>query len=63
MMHQVLQAEDELCKALSVSIVGDTAAPPVDALAVELARRYEHSVESLEFHRLEQGNFPVLLPD
>jgi hypothetical protein len=38
---KIARAEQELCKALSVSIIGSTVAPPVEVLVAELARRYE----------------------
>jgi hypothetical protein len=57
------RAEDELCKALSVSIVGDLAILSVDVLVDELARRYELPVESLEFHCLSRDDYLLVLPD
>jgi hypothetical protein len=60
---KIVRAEHDICKALSVSVVGDTAALPVDVLAAELARRYELSAELLEFHRLSPGDFLLNLPD
>jgi hypothetical protein len=59
----VARAEEELCKALSVAIVGDLATLSVDALVAELARRYELPVETLEFHRLRQDEGVLVLQD
>ncbi|KAL6601754.1 hypothetical protein ACP70R_044974 [Stipagrostis hirtigluma subsp. patula] len=60
---KIARAEAELCKALSVSVVGDSAALSVDVLATELARHYELPAESLEFHHLRSGEFMLVLPD
>jgi len=57
------RAEDELCKALSVSIVGDTATLLVDVLVDELARCHELPIESLEFHSLSRQDYLLILPD
>jgi hypothetical protein len=58
-----MRVKHDLCKALSVSVVGDTAALLVDILAAELARRYELPAELVEFHRLSPGDFLLNLPD
>jgi hypothetical protein len=60
---KIARAEDELRKALSVTIVGDSAAPPVDVLMAELARRYELPVESLQVHQLSPGDYLLILSD
>jgi len=57
------RAEDELCKALSVAIVGDLVSLSVDVLVDDLARRYELPVESLEFHQLSRDDGLLVLPD
>ena len=57
------RAEDDLCVALSVSIVGDTATLLVDVLVEELARRYELLIELLEFHSLSRDEGLLILPD
>jgi hypothetical protein len=59
---RIARAEEDLgSKALSVAIVGDSTTPLVDVLAAELARRYEHQVRSLEFHRLDHGDYLLIL--
>jgi hypothetical protein len=60
---KITRAELVLCKALSVSIVGDTAALSVDVLAAEFAHRYELPAELLELHQLSIGDYLLLLPD
>jgi hypothetical protein len=60
---KIARAEKELCRALLVSIVGDTRALPVDVLVIELAHLYEPLVESLEFHRLYPRDYLLVLPD
>jgi hypothetical protein len=60
---KIVRAELDLCKALSVSVVGDTAALLVDVLVAEFARRYELPTESLELHQLSIGDYLLLLPD
>jgi hypothetical protein len=60
---KIARAELDLCKALSISVVGGTAALLVDVLVAEFARRYELPVESLELHRLSIGDYLLLLPN
>jgi hypothetical protein len=60
---KIMRAEHDLYKALSVSVVGDTAALLIDVLAVELAHRYELPAELPEFHRLSPDDFLLNLPD
>jgi hypothetical protein len=59
---RIARAEEDLgSKILSVAIIGDSMTPLVDVLAAELARRYEHPVGSLEFHRLDHGDYLLIL--
>jgi hypothetical protein len=58
---KIARAEDELSKALYVSIVGNSAAPLVDTLMAELARHYELPVESLQVHHLSFGDYLLVL--
>lgn len=58
-----MRAEEELRRALSISIVGDISTPSVDVLRAELARRFELPTESLEFHRLGWGDYLLVLSD
>lgn len=60
---RMARAEDELHRALFVSIAGGLANQLVDVLVDELARRYELPVGSLEFHRLSLDDFLLVLPD
>jgi hypothetical protein len=60
---KIARVEDELHKALSVSIVGDLAAPPVDTLMAELAHHYELPIESLQVHHLSPGDYLLVLSD
>jgi hypothetical protein len=60
---KISRAELDLGKALSVSVVSDTAALSVDVLMDELARYYELLAESLELHRLSICDYLLLLPD
>ncbi|KAK3145269.1 hypothetical protein QOZ80_4AG0326510 [Eleusine coracana subsp. coracana] len=62
-IDQLEHAETELCKALTVSVVGDTTMLSVDVLAAELASRYELPTESFEFHRLSPDGLILVLPD
>jgi len=57
------RAEDELCKALSVAIVGDLVSLSVDVLVDDLACCYELLVESLEFHHLSHDDGLLVLLD
>jgi hypothetical protein len=62
-LAKIARAELELCKALSVFIVGDIAALSADVLAAEFSHHYELLAESLELHRLSLGDYLLLLPD
>jgi hypothetical protein len=60
---KIARAEDDLFKALSIFIVDDTTASPVDALTTKLAHRYDLLVEVLELHHLGMGGFLLILFD
>jgi hypothetical protein len=60
---KIARAELVLCKALSVSIVDDTAALSVGVLVAEFAHHYELPAEFLELHQLSIGDYLLLLPD
>jgi hypothetical protein len=58
---KIARAEDELHKALSVSIIDDTAMSSVNVLTTELAHHYELPVELLELHHLARsGDFLLI---
>ncbi|TVU03187.1 hypothetical protein EJB05_51289, partial [Eragrostis curvula] len=60
---KIARAKEELRNTLSVSLIGDPLAYPVDVLAVEIASRFELPAGSLEFHRLSPEDFLLVLPD